>query len=109
MVMRLPGCTAPLYVRVFRQKVTLQDAIGSHACSLEARMRVPNAIPLGCLLLLPAVTVNCVQTLKAGERAHTRSGTAAELMSLLDALAAVVLDHRTVFSFGERGCVRITI
>jgi hypothetical protein len=29
-------------VRVFRQKFTLDDAIGTHACSLEANMRVTN-------------------------------------------------------------------
>jgi hypothetical protein len=51
-------------VRVFRQKFTLEDAIGSHACSLEANMRVTNGIPLGCSLLLPVAPVNCVQTLK---------------------------------------------
>jgi hypothetical protein len=34
-------------VRVFRQKLTLEDAIGSHACSLEA---VTNSIPLGSSL-----------------------------------------------------------
>jgi hypothetical protein len=51
-------------VRVFRQKFTPEDAIGSHACSLEANMRVTNGIPLGCPLLLPVVAVNCVQTLK---------------------------------------------
>jgi hypothetical protein len=53
-------------VRVFRQKFTLEDAIGSHACSLEALTCVwPNGIPLGCSLLLPVDTVNSVQTLKA--------------------------------------------
>jgi hypothetical protein len=52
-------------VRVFRQKFTLEDAIGSHACSLEANMRVTNGIPLGSSILLPVCTVNCVQTLKA--------------------------------------------
>jgi hypothetical protein len=51
-------------VRVFRQKFTLEDAIGSHACSLEENMRVTNGIPLGSSLLLPVCTVNCVQTLK---------------------------------------------
>jgi N-acetylglucosamine-6-sulfatase len=40
-------------VRVFRQKFTLEDAIGSHACSLEANTRVTNGIPLGSPLLLP--------------------------------------------------------
>jgi hypothetical protein len=49
----------------FRQKFTLEDAIGSHACSLEATTRVTNGIPLGSSLLLPVCTVNCVQTLKA--------------------------------------------
>ena len=52
-------------VRVFRQKFTLEDAIGSHACSLEANTRVTNGIPLGSSLLLPVCTVNSVQTLKA--------------------------------------------
>jgi hypothetical protein len=49
----------------FRQKFTLEDAIGSHACSLEANTRVTNGIPLGSSLLLPVHTVNCVQTLEA--------------------------------------------
>ena len=53
-------------VRVFRQNVTIEDAIGSHACSLEANTRVANSIPLGCSLLLPVDTVNCVQILKGG-------------------------------------------
>jgi hypothetical protein len=52
-------------VRIFRQKFTLEDAIGSHACSLETNTRVTNGIPLGCSLFLPVHTVNCVQTLKA--------------------------------------------
>jgi hypothetical protein len=52
-------------VRVCRQKFTLEDAIGSHACSLQANMRVTNGIPLGSSLLLPVCTVNCVRTLKA--------------------------------------------
>jgi hypothetical protein len=51
-------------VRVFRQKFTLEDAIGSHACSLEANTRVTNGIPLGSPLLVPVHTVTCVQTLK---------------------------------------------
>jgi hypothetical protein len=57
-------------VRVFRQKFTLEDAIGSHACSLEANTRVTNGIPLGSLLLLPVDTVNCIQTLKAARMAR---------------------------------------
>jgi hypothetical protein len=51
-------------VRVFRQKFTLEDAIGSHACSLEANIRVTNSIPLGCQLPLTVATMNSVQTLK---------------------------------------------
>jgi ankyrin repeat protein len=57
-------------VHVFRQKFALEDAIGSHACSLEANMRVTNGIPLGGPLLLPVDTVNCVQTLKARNRSQ---------------------------------------
>jgi hypothetical protein len=34
----------------FPEKFTLEDAIGSHACSLEANMRVTNGIPLGSSL-----------------------------------------------------------
>jgi hypothetical protein len=40
-------------VRIFEQDFALEDAIGSHACSLEANMRVTNGIPLGSPLLLP--------------------------------------------------------
>jgi hypothetical protein len=58
-------------VLVFRQKWTLEDAIGSHACSLEASERVTNGTHLGCSLLLPGGTVNSVQTLKAGELIST--------------------------------------
>jgi hypothetical protein len=52
-------------VRVFRQDFALEDAIRSHAYSIEANMRVTNGIPLGISLLLPVGTVNCVQTLQA--------------------------------------------
>jgi hypothetical protein len=51
-------------VRVFQQKFTLEDAIGSHACLLEANARVTNGIPLWCPLFLPVDTVNSVQTLQ---------------------------------------------
>jgi hypothetical protein len=44
-------------VRVFRQRFTLEDAIGSHACDQWHSSRV--------LSFLPIHTVNCVQTLKA--------------------------------------------
>jgi isoleucyl-tRNA synthetase len=52
-------------LHIFRQGFTLEDAIGSHACSLEASMRVTNGISLGCSLLLLIDTVNSVQTRKA--------------------------------------------
>jgi hypothetical protein len=39
-------------VRVFGHNFALADAIGSHACSLEANTRVTNGIPLGSPLLL---------------------------------------------------------
>ena len=32
---------------VFRQEFTLEDAIGSHVCSLQASKRVTDGIPLG--------------------------------------------------------------
>jgi len=55
-------------VHVFRQKLTLEDAIGSHACSLEASRCVTNGFRRRCPLFLPVHTVNCVQTLKAGQK-----------------------------------------
>jgi hypothetical protein len=36
---------------LFSDKIYTRDAIGSHACSLEANMRVTIGIPLGCPLL----------------------------------------------------------
>jgi hypothetical protein len=39
-------------VLVFEQNFALKDVIGSHACSLEASMRVTNNTPLGGTLLL---------------------------------------------------------
>jgi subtilisin family serine protease len=55
----------------FRQEFTLEDAIGSHACSFEASRCVTNGIPLGCPLFLPVHTVNCVQTLKVSSSDNT--------------------------------------
>jgi hypothetical protein len=46
----------PCTVRVFRQNFALEDAIGSHACSLEANMRVTNGITLGSSPILPVDT-----------------------------------------------------
>jgi hypothetical protein len=51
-------------VRGYRQEIMLEDAIGFHACSIEASMRVTNNIHLGCPLFLPGHTVNCLQTLE---------------------------------------------
>jgi hypothetical protein len=76
--------TAGVRVLFFDRKSTPDDAIGSHACSLDASSqassqasrRVTNGIPLGCPLFLPVHTVNCVQTLKvvARECSNVRSG-----------------------------------
>jgi hypothetical protein len=52
-------------VRVFRQNFALEDAIGSHACSIEANMRVTNGIPLGESADLIVVIINHVETPKA--------------------------------------------
>jgi hypothetical protein len=52
------------YGALFLQEFTLEDAIGSHACLLEANTHVTNGIPLGSSILLPVDTVNCVATLK---------------------------------------------
>jgi hypothetical protein len=80
-------CAATGPVRVFRQNFTLEDAIGSHACSLEANMRVTNGIPFGSSLLLPVGTVNCVQTPKAPEALRS---TRLPLMCLM----TVIMLHR---------------
>jgi hypothetical protein len=68
-------------VRVLRQKFTLEDAISSQACSLEAKMRVANNMPLGNTLLLPVGTVNSVQTLKVAAK-PTAAAQAAEPLFL---------------------------
>jgi hypothetical protein len=62
-----------VYGARFRQKFTLEDAIGPHACSLQASRRVTNGILLGSSLFLPVHTVNCVQTLKAHHQRNTTS------------------------------------
>jgi hypothetical protein len=55
-------------VRVFQQEVTLEDAVGSYACSLEGIRRVTNGIPLGGALSCRFTLVNCVETLKVQPR-----------------------------------------
>jgi hypothetical protein len=62
-------------LRGFGWKISLEDAIGSHACSLEASMRMANGIPLGWSPLLPVGTEKSVQTLKdewTGQQKHRR-------------------------------------
>jgi hypothetical protein len=50
----------------FELNFALEDAVGSHTCSLEVSKRVTNRIPLGwCPLLLTARTFYDVTTLKA--------------------------------------------
>jgi hypothetical protein len=70
--------------------------LGSHACSLEANMRVTNGIPLGWPLFLPVHTVNCVQTLKVEELTSNEDlfvelGKVLERFSSLDKLVVGVL------------------
>jgi hypothetical protein len=48
----------------FRQECAREDAIGSHACSLEAIIRVTNDIPLGRPPPLAGPPVKSAQTLK---------------------------------------------
>jgi hypothetical protein len=44
------------------QDFALEDAIGSHACSLKASMCATNIIPIGSSLHLIATTMNYVET-----------------------------------------------
>jgi hypothetical protein len=87
----------------FRQEFTLEDAIGSHACSLEVNMRATNGIPFGCSLLLPVDTVNCVQTPKVYAPALVELvdfvGGAAELRFYDGKLIRVPLQQ--IFAVGE--------
>jgi hypothetical protein len=62
--------------------------MGSHACSLEASKGVTNGIPLGCSLLLPVGTVNCVATLKG-----VRPGGTAPLT--MDSATPLMTSHNT--------------
>jgi hypothetical protein len=51
----------------FRQEITLEDDIEVHTSLLRLKrpaVRVHNGIPLGCSLLSPVGTVNCVHILK---------------------------------------------
>jgi histidinol-phosphate/aromatic aminotransferase/cobyric acid decarboxylase-like protein len=54
-----------MYGAHFSAEITVENANGSHACSLQVSRRVANGIPLGCPLFSPVHTVNSVQTLKA--------------------------------------------
>jgi hypothetical protein len=56
---------AEVTVRVFEQDFAIEDAIGSHACSLEANIRVTIGIPLGSPLRLTVAIINYAETLKA--------------------------------------------
>jgi hypothetical protein len=54
------------------QNFALEDAIGTHACWLEASMHVINSLPLGWHLLLTVATITHVATLKAIGVVHRR-------------------------------------
>jgi hypothetical protein len=58
--LRCGCCTVP----VFRQDIALEDAIGSHAGSFAASVRVTNSIPLGCSLPCTVATKHICETLK---------------------------------------------
>jgi predicted metalloprotease with PDZ domain len=101
-------------VRVFRQKFTLEDAIGFHAFApLEASRLATNSIPLGCPLFLPVHTVNSVQTLKVradlneqlGILLATYDNTTAEVLKVKEesaaAMAGILVGHQIVHVNGE--------
>jgi hypothetical protein len=99
--------TADVMVRcAFRQKFTLEDAIGSHACSLQANtlqanMRVTNGNPLGCSLLLPVDTVNYVQPLKVHIPSQdTTTNTGATVIEIRGQLGAASV-HNTNSKLGD--------
>jgi hypothetical protein len=54
----------------FRTGFALEDAIGSHPCSLEVNMRETNGIPLVSPLPLTVAIIHYVETLKAAARIH---------------------------------------
>ena len=59
-----------VYGARFRQKFTLEDAIGSHACSLEANMRVTNGTPLGSSLFYQLTLYIVSQHRRSAQRQH---------------------------------------
>jgi hypothetical protein len=77
-------------VRGFRQ-FSPEDAIGSHACSLEAIWRVTNDILLGRSLFSPVHTMHCLQSLKA----NAISGITGNFVVMLMAIFAGVTDIST--------------
>jgi hypothetical protein len=97
-----------------QQKFTLEDAIGSHASSLEAAMRVTNAIPLGSPLPLTVVTVNCVATLKADVPnllsalcLNARGLTSLIESNALENIAAVFYSPKYLSHFGQNTAVML--
>jgi hypothetical protein len=65
--MALPWTCHQWYGARFLTRISTQDTIGSHACSLEASMRVTNSFPVGWTLPLTVAAVNHVATLKVLE------------------------------------------
>jgi hypothetical protein len=70
-------------------------------------MRVTNGIPLGCSLLLPVGTVNCVQTRK-GSMISAVDGMFAERKQVFQSFAVGLITMygaRFPADFGTRGCL----
>jgi hypothetical protein len=91
-------CTAEGTVRVFRQEFALEDAIGSHACSLEASLRVPNYI----------TTVNYIATLKPFRNSTEFAEAAVQVYNLTLTLTLtlnlkVFLGQQSLFKGSEGG------
>jgi hypothetical protein len=68
-------------VRIFRQNVTQEDAIGPHACLLEESRRGANRILLGCPLFSPVHPVNCVLNIVGKDALYAR-GSVIELLGV---------------------------
>jgi hypothetical protein len=93
-------CPLPVRCANFRQQFTLEDAIGSHACSREASRRVTNGIPLGCPPFLPVDTTNSVQTLKADHYAAITADPSFSFTLVRDDRAAPGNLHANLFADG---------
>jgi hypothetical protein len=84
-------------VLAFGQDFALEDAIGSHACSIEANMRVTNGIPLGSPPLIVTI-INYVETLKGMGQFQERAASPST-----NSGAAMQRWARLTLAFSDRG------